>query len=83
VDEKTVPVTVRRSVHGWSAYEGDDIYKLISSAETIEMLVSFLLRLGISEFTVKVLPEERTEPWPQPKKKVKPRRRLGVKNDDN
>ena len=71
-------VTVRRSVHGWSAYENDDMYRLIASAESLDLLTSFLLRLGISEFTVKMLPEERTEPWPEPKKKAKPRRRLGA-----
>ena len=76
-------VTVRRSVHGWSAYENDDMYKLIASAESLDLLTGFLVNLGVSEFTVKVLPEERTQPWPEPKKKVKPRRRLGVKTDES
>ena len=83
MSESIANVTVRRSVVGWSAYEDDDMYKMIGGGESIELLISFLLRLGVCEFTVKVLPEEHEEPWPQPKKKVKSRRKLGVKNDDH
>ena len=77
MDEKTVPVTVRRSVFGWSAYEDDDMYQLLGSHESLDVLTSYLLRLGISEFSVKVLPEEHAEPQPEPTKKLPPRRRLG------
>ncbi len=79
MDEKTV--TIRRSVFGWSAYENDDMYQLLGSHESLDVLTSYLLRLGISEFMVKMLPEERTEPLPEPEKKAKPRRRLGAGGD--